>query len=84
MLRNQLSDIVVIMILETGLFLSTLFIISRIYLIIRKLCLSLQQIKAPRQGEYPGMLKSRQFTVVLPDGTTKTVAYDGTRQEVVF
>jgi alpha-D-xyloside xylohydrolase len=39
---------------------------------------------APRQGEYPGMLKSRQFTVVLPDGTTKSVAYDGTRQEVVF
>jgi len=37
---------------------------------------------APRQGEYPGMLKSRQFTVVLPDGTTKTVTYDGTRQEV--
>ena len=37
---------------------------------------------APRQGEYPGMLKSRQFTVVLPNGTTKTVTYDGTRQEV--
>ena len=31
------------MILETGLFLSTLFILSRIYLFIRKLCLTLQQ-----------------------------------------
>jgi alpha-D-xyloside xylohydrolase len=37
-----------------------------------------------RQGEYPGMLTSRQFTIVLPDGTTKIITYDGTRQEVVF
>ena len=52
------------MILETALFLSTLFIISRIYLFIRKLCLSLQQIKAPRQGEYPGMLKLQKYTTM--------------------
>ena len=30
-----------------------------------------------RQGEYPGMLKARQFTVVLPDGKQQTVNYDG-------
>ena len=37
-----------------------------------------------RQGEYPGMLKSRQFMVVLPDGTTKTIAYDGTERSMVL
>ena len=26
-----------------------------------------------QQGSYPGMLKARQFTIALPDGTTKTV-----------
>ena len=31
-----------------------------------------------RQGSYPGMLQKRQFTLVLPDGTTKTVSYDST------
>ena len=30
-----------------------------------------------RQGSYPGMLQKRQFTLVLPDGTTKTISYDG-------
>jgi alpha-D-xyloside xylohydrolase len=30
-----------------------------------------------RQGSYPGMLASRQFTVILPDGTSKTVSYSG-------
>ncbi|MCR4957871.1 MAG: DUF5110 domain-containing protein [Prevotella sp.] len=30
-----------------------------------------------RQGSFPGMLQQRQFTVVMPDGTTKTVTYDG-------
>jgi alpha-D-xyloside xylohydrolase len=30
-----------------------------------------------RQGSFPGMLQQRQFTVVMPDGTTKTVSYDG-------
>ena len=33
-----------------------------------------------RQGEYPGMLKSRQFTIVLPDGATQTITYDGTEK----
>ena len=31
-----------------------------------------------RQGSYPGMLQKRQFTLVLPDGTTKTISYNGT------
>ena len=35
-----------------------------------------------RKGEYPGMLKNRQFTLVLPDGTTTTVEYDGTEKVV--
>ena len=37
-----------------------------------------------RQGSYPGMLASRQFTVVLPDGTTKTITYNGTQQDVAL
>jgi alpha-D-xyloside xylohydrolase len=37
-----------------------------------------------RKGEYPGMLQSRQFTIVLPDGTSKTVTYDGTRQTILM
>ena len=37
-----------------------------------------------RKGTYPGMLKERQFTVVLPDGTTKTVSYNGTGVKVSF
>ena len=32
---------------------------------------------AERQGSYPGMLSSRQFTVILPNGTTKTISYHG-------
>ena len=35
-----------------------------------------------RQGEYPGMLTSRQFTIVLPDGTTRTVDYDANEMTV--
>ena len=35
-----------------------------------------------RQGEFPGMLQSRQFTLVLPDGTTKTVDYNGTTKDI--
>ena len=30
-----------------------------------------------RKGTYPGMLSSRNFTLVWPDGTTKTVSYQG-------
>ena len=30
-----------------------------------------------RQGQYPGMLQTRTFTLVWPDGTTKQVDYSG-------
>jgi alpha-D-xyloside xylohydrolase len=30
-----------------------------------------------RQGQYKGMIGNRKFQVVLPDGTTKTVDYQG-------
>jgi alpha-D-xyloside xylohydrolase len=35
-----------------------------------------------RQGQFPGMLQTRQFTVVLPDGRQQTVSYDGSQKEV--
>ncbi len=35
-----------------------------------------------RQGEYPGMLTNRTFTLVLPDGTTKEVKYNGEEVKV--
>ncbi len=35
-----------------------------------------------RTGSYPGMLQSRQFTVTLPDGTSKTVTYTGKKLSV--
>ena len=35
-----------------------------------------------RQGQYPGMLATRQFSIVLPDGTTRTVTYDGSEQTI--
>lgn len=37
-----------------------------------------------RKGSYPGMLTTRKFTLVLPDGTTKTVGYDGKETEVTL
>ena len=37
-----------------------------------------------RQGTYPGMLKNRQFTVVLPDGKQQVVRYDGKKQTILF
>jgi len=37
-----------------------------------------------RQGSYPGMLQSRKFTVVLPDGQQKTVDYRGAKTTVRF
>ena len=37
-----------------------------------------------RQGSYPGMLLSRRFTVVLPDGQQKTVDYNGSELSVAF
>jgi len=30
-----------------------------------------------RQGRYPGMLQSRRFLIVLPDGTSRQVDYAG-------
>ena len=35
-----------------------------------------------RQGSYPGMLQQRQFTFVLPNGTQKTVDYQGAEVKV--
>jgi len=35
-----------------------------------------------RQGQYNGMLQTRQFTVVMPDGKTKTIDYNGTETTV--
>ena len=35
-----------------------------------------------QQGSYPGMLKARQFTIVLPDGTSKTVDYTGQQIDI--
>ena len=37
-----------------------------------------------RKGDYPGMQKNRQFTIVLPDGTTKAIDYDGTESSIKF
>ena len=37
-----------------------------------------------RQGGYKGMILDRQFTIVLPDGTTRTVAHNGNEQTVRF
>ena len=35
-----------------------------------------------RKGDYPGMLKHRQFTITLPDGATHTIDYDGYQKEI--
>ena len=35
-----------------------------------------------RQGGYKGMILDRQFTIVLPDGTTRTVTHNGNEQTV--
>ena len=37
-----------------------------------------------RHGSYPGMLVSRQFTFVLPDGTSKNVSYNGESLTIKF
>ena len=37
-----------------------------------------------RQGGYKGMILDRQFTIVLPDGTSKTVSHNGNEQVVSF
>jgi alpha-D-xyloside xylohydrolase len=35
-----------------------------------------------RKGEYPGMLKSRRFTVVLSNGNSQTIDYDGQQKQI--
>ena len=37
-----------------------------------------------RQGNYPGMLNTRTFTVVMPDGQQKVVQYSGTKTEIRY
>ena len=37
-----------------------------------------------RKGSYPGMLQQRQFTIVLPDGQSKQIDYDGTKLRVMM
>lgn len=39
---------------------------------------------APRQGQYPGMLSERLFTITLPDGSSKTVKYSGNELSTTF
>ena len=35
-----------------------------------------------RQGNYPGMLKTRTFTIVMPNGQQKQVGYSGSKTEI--
>jgi alpha-D-xyloside xylohydrolase len=35
-----------------------------------------------RKGNYPGMLQSRQFTIVMPNGQQQTVTYEGKETKV--
>ena len=35
-----------------------------------------------RKGEFPGMLKSRRFTIVLPDGRQQEIEYNGTENVI--
>ncbi len=37
-----------------------------------------------RKGTYPGMLSTRRFVVVLPDGTSKTIEYNGKEKQEKF
>jgi alpha-D-xyloside xylohydrolase len=37
-----------------------------------------------RQGQYPGMLQNRKFTLVMPDGQSLDVNYDGSEQEIAM
>ena len=39
---------------------------------------------ANRQGEYPGMLTHRKFTITFPDGTQRTIEYNGNEKREVF
>lgn len=37
-----------------------------------------------RKGKYRGMIENRTFTIILPDGQQKTVAYSGKNVKVIF
>ena len=37
---------------------------------------------ADRKGSYSGMLQNRKFTIVLPSGLSKSVAYNGKKTEI--
>ena len=37
-----------------------------------------------RQGSYKGMIQQRRFTIVTPDGQTKTVDYDGQKKSLAL
>jgi len=37
-----------------------------------------------QQGSYPGMLKQRKFTIILPNGQSQEVSYDGKHLSVVL
>ena len=37
-----------------------------------------------RKGSYSGILQKRQFTIVLPNGQSKQIDYDGNEQKVTF
>ena len=37
----------------------------------------MQYVGGQRKGNYPDMLQSRKFTIVLPDNTSKVVEYQG-------
>ncbi|MCR4582938.1 MAG: glycoside hydrolase family 31 protein [Prevotella sp.] len=37
-----------------------------------------------RQGQFPGMLTTRKFTIMLPDGTSRVIDYDGSNKAASF
>ena len=37
-----------------------------------------------QRGQFNGAVQSRQFTIILPDGTVKTVAYNGKMLKITF
>ena len=39
---------------------------------------------ANRQGQYPGMLQNRKFIIALPDGTSRTIEYNGNEKRETF
>lgn len=37
---------------------------------------------ADRQGSFPGMIEKRTFNIVLPDGSSRSISYDGSAQTI--